>query len=75
MYLTTYGERDYVGSFLAIKSNYFLEFERRADGLGEGTADIIRLIRKVTFHSSHFTWKITPIPGFLLYTNNHTLTV
>ena len=31
-------------SFFAIKRNYFLKFERRADGLREGTAVIIRLI-------------------------------
>jgi hypothetical protein len=33
-----------MGSFFAVKRDYFLKFERREDGLGEGTADIIRLI-------------------------------
>ena len=33
-----------MGNFLAVKRTYFLEFERRADGFREGTADIIRLI-------------------------------
>ena len=38
------GERDYVVSFLAVMSDYIPDFERRVDGLGEGTADIIRLL-------------------------------
>ena len=33
-----------MGNFLAVKRTYFLEFERRADGFREGTADIIRLM-------------------------------
>lgn len=35
---------NYVVCFFGVKSEYFLEFERRGGLLGEGTADIIRLI-------------------------------
>lgn len=39
-----YEAQDYVACFLAVKSIYFQEFERREDGPGEGTTVIIRLL-------------------------------
>lgn len=52
MILDSIGERGYVVSFFAVKSGCKLTLERKEDGLGEGTADIIRLMWAVSIHGA-----------------------
>ena len=45
--------------FLFVKNIYFLEFEHRADGFREGTADIIRLIEPDALQNRIRSWSFS----------------